>query len=90
MDRAFDEYRRINPDISAAALLENGRVRIHTDREKVGKPWTADPRNYEYIRPVGRSGDVELSIAVAVPQDLVLKQVTRSVKNFAALFVASH
>jgi predicted MFS family arabinose efflux permease len=89
LDRSFDEYRRINPDISAAALLENGVVRIHTDRDKVGKPWVADARNYEYVKPVGQSGDVALSIAIAVPRDLVLRQVTRSVKNFAALFVAS-
>jgi predicted MFS family arabinose efflux permease len=89
LDRAFDEYRRINPDISAAALLENDRVRIHTDREKVGKPWVADARSYEYVLPVGQSGDTHISIAIAVPRDLVLRQVTRSVKNFAALFVAS-
>jgi predicted MFS family arabinose efflux permease len=89
LDRAFDEYRRVNPDISAAALLENGRVRIHTERDKVGKPWVADPRNYEYVMPVGQSGDVQLSIAIAVPRDLVLRQVMRSIKNFAALFVAS-
>jgi MFS family permease len=89
LDRAFDEYRRINTDISAAALIENDRVRIHTDRDKVGKPWVADPRNYEYLMPVGRSGDTQLSIAIAVPRDIVLRQVTRSVKNFAALFVAS-
>lgn len=90
IDRAFNEYQRLNPDISAAALLVNGRVFIHTSDDKVGKPWVSDPHAYEYVLPVGQSDqDSNVSIAIAVPHEIVFRQVMRSVKNFAALFVAS-
>jgi predicted MFS family arabinose efflux permease len=90
IDRAFSEYQRLNPDISAAALLVNGRVLIHTNEDKVGKSWVSDPRAYEYVLPVGQPDqDSGVSIAIAVPHEIVFHQVMRSVKNFAALFVAS-
>ena len=90
IDHAFAEYRRLNPDISAAALLVNDRVLIDTNEDKVGKPWVSDPGAYEYVLPVGKSDpDTTVSIAIAVPHEIVVRQVMRSVKNFAALFVAS-
>lgn len=90
IERTFSEYQRLNPDISAAALLVNGRVLIHTSEDKVGKPWVSDPRAYEYVLPVGQPDhNSGVSIAIAVPHEIVFHQVMRSVKNFAALFVAS-
>ncbi|HUN45228.1 MAG TPA: MFS transporter [Stellaceae bacterium] len=90
IDRAFAEYQRLNPDISAAALLVDDRVLIDTNEGKVGKPWISDPGTYEYVLPVGRTNsEATVSIAIAVPHEIVFRQVMRSVKNFAALFVAS-
>lgn len=90
LDRAFADYQRLNPDLSAVALLVGGQVRIHTSADKVGRPWIADPLSYEYRVPVpGATSDTPIEIAVSVPRDMVYRQVARSVKNFAALFVAT-
>lgn len=91
LDRMFGDYRRLNPDISAAGLTVNGIVQIHTDRTKVGKPWISDPAAYEYVVDLSRpetSVNV-VKVAVALPVDIVYQRVLRTVKNFAALFVAS-
>ena len=90
LDAIFDDYRRLYPDISAAGLIVNDKVHAHTDREAVGRRWVTDSANYEYevdlSRPeVGRN----VRVAVALPADIVTNRVLRSVKNFAALFVAS-
>lgn len=90
MDRAFDDFQRLNPDISAAALTINGDIQIHTDPEQVGTKWMTSPGNYEYVvhlTPGGSARDIR--VAVALPSDVVYRQILRSVKNFAALFVAS-
>ena len=90
LDRAFDSFQRLNPDISAAALTINGGVQIHTDPEQVGTRWMTSPGNYEYVvhlTPEGSARDIR--VAVALPSDVVYRQILRSVKNFAALFVAS-
>ena len=90
LDAIFDDYRRLYPEISAAGLIVDGKVHAHTDRDAVGRPWIRDSANYEYdvdlSRPeLGR----DVVVAVALPADIVTNRVLRSVKNFAALFVAS-
>ena len=90
LDKIFGDYRKLNPDISAAGLTVNGQVTIHTDRSMVGKPWVNDKRDYQYtvdITPLDSLRRIE--VAVALPVNIVLRQIVRSVKNFAALFVAS-
>ena len=91
IETVFGEYRRLNPDISAIALIVNGEVVIHTDPSLQGKPWMSQPHSYEYMidlsRPEKSANDVR--IAVSLPTEVVFRQVLRSVKNFAALFVAS-
>jgi MFS family permease len=91
LDRVFGEYRRLNPEITAAGLIVNGRVRNHTDPGAVGTPWVSDRQTYEYVidltRPERNANDIR--VAVSLPVAVVYRQVVRSVKNFAALFVAS-
>ena len=47
LDRVFNDYQRLNPEISAAALIVNDHVSIHTDKQAVGKSWVSDPQSYE-------------------------------------------
>jgi MFS family permease len=90
LDRTFNDYRRLNPEISEAALILDGTIQITTDAAKVGKQWASDARTYEYLVEVARPDSPRrVTIAVSVPKDLVYSRVERSVRNFAALFVAS-
>jgi MFS family permease len=90
LDKAFEEYRRLTSDVGEASLIIDDTIRIGTDHAKVNKPWSPRPGDYELkvdlTRPENSS---RVSIAVMVPRDVVLGQVARSVKNFAALFIAS-
>jgi predicted MFS family arabinose efflux permease len=90
LDAMLSDYRRLNPDIRAAGLTVDGRVRIHTDPAMVGRPWVSQGNTYEYgvdLSPPGGARDIR--IVVALPSDVVYRRIVRSVKNFAALFVAS-
>ena len=88
--QTFGDYSRLNPDISAAGLSINGRTVIHTDESLIGESWETSRNTYEYVvhlTPPDSPQDIR--VAVALPTGVVYKQITRSVKNFAALFVAS-
>jgi len=88
--RVFQDYRRLNPDVQDASLLVDGVVKISTDAKKIGKPWTTDPHNFEYNIDLSRTKKVNAtSLVVSAPTAVVYNQVERSVRNFAALFVAS-
>src|SRR5262245_16105047 len=89
LDEVFAEYRRLNPEISDAVLILDGMVQIATDASKLGKKWVSDPRSYEYTVDLSRPGQPNRSLRVAVPAMVVYKRVERSVRNFAALFIAS-
>lgn len=90
LDRTFNNYRSLNPDISAAGLTINGLIQIHTDASLVGQPWISKDRTYEYIVHLTPPGSLrDIRVAVALPSNVVYRQIARSVKNFAALFVAS-
>ena len=90
LDRAFSEYRRLNPDIAAAALVVDDTILIHTDSFMVGRPWESDRGVYEYLVDISPNGSGRrVNIAVTLPQEIVYRQTLRSVKNFAALFIAS-
>ena len=90
LDQLFADYQRLNPDIEAAALIINDKVAIHTDPEQVGQPWVHDNTSYEYIVDLTPPGSIRtIRTAVALPFDVVYKRIMRSIKNFAALFVAS-
>jgi MFS family permease len=84
------EYKRLNPDIRAAALIVDGKIRAHVDPNRRGTEWDYRADDYEYtvkISPV--DSPREVVVTVALPRDVVHRQIIRSVKNFTALFVAS-
>ncbi|MEL6287798.1 MAG: MFS transporter [Pseudomonadota bacterium] len=90
LDRTFGEYLNVNPDISAASLTVDGRIVIHTDRTRVGERWIGSADHYEYVVDLKSPlSDREVQVAVELPGGVVLEQIARSVKNFAALFIAS-
>jgi predicted MFS family arabinose efflux permease len=89
LDQVINDYQRLNPDISAAGLMVDGLVMIHTDRQAIGQPWKSERRVYEYIVDLTPPGGRDIRIAVATPADIVYRQIMRSVKNFAAVFVGS-
>ncbi len=84
------DYRRLNPDIGEAALVVDDVIQISTDAKKVGKPWQSESRNFEYEINLSRSNNSRVAyLVVTAPTAVVYNQVERSVRNFAALFVAS-
>lgn len=90
LDEVLTEYRRLNPEVAAAGVTVNGRIVVHTDPVQVGRYWATDPANHEYrseLTPPNHPRTA--SVRLAVPKAIVYWQVLRSVKNFAALFVAS-
>jgi MFS family permease len=85
----FGDYKRLNPDLRAAALLVDGKVRAHVDPTRRGVEWDKVESDHEYtVRLTPENAAREVLIKVAIPRDIVFQQVFRSVKNFAALFVA--
>ncbi len=90
LDRVLGEYQLLNPDISAAGLTIDGRVAIHTDESLIGRGWVTQTGTYEYVVNLTPPDDPRnIRVAVALPSDIVFSRIVRSVKNFAALFVAS-
>jgi len=91
MTRIFSDYKRLNTEINEAALIENGIIQIDTDTSKVNKKWVSDSRNFEFNIDLSRPDQKEriVHLVVTVPKDVVVNRVVRSVKNLAALFVAS-
>jgi predicted MFS family arabinose efflux permease len=90
VEEVLTEYRRLNPDVAAAGVTVNGRVVVHTDATQLGRYWTSDPANHEYRADLTPANHPRAStVVLAVPKAIVYWQVLRSVKNFAALFVAS-
>lgn len=86
----FAEYKRLNPDIRAAALMVEGKVRAHTESKIRGVEWVSSANDYEYTVSIVPPGSIrKVEVTVAMPKSVVYRQVLRSVKNFAALFVAS-
>ena len=90
IDRVFSDYRQLNPEISAIGLSVGGRVVVHTDESQVGRPWAGNDGSYEYASNLAQPGaPLRTEILLAIPKQVIFSTVLRSVKNFAALFVAS-
>lgn len=90
IDRAFRENRKANPEISEAAVLVDGAVEIATNSKIVGNRWATDSDVFEYKLNLSRAAQpVATELAVTVPVRVVWERVGRSVKNFAALFIAA-
>lgn len=89
LDKTFNDYQKVNPEISEAALLVDKDIAITTDVKKLNKRWTSDPGNFEYEVTLSAAKTAGASVIVTVPRAIVFERVLRSVKNFAALFIAS-
>ena len=86
----FGDYKRLNRDIRAAALLVDGKVRAHTDPTRRDVDWDHVPDNYEYsvrISPAEHPRDIRSSWRFRTTW--CFARSARCVKNFGALFVAS-
>lgn len=91
VDAVFSEYRRLDPDISATALIVNGIVAIHTTPGMVGRRWVKDEYSFEHWSDISNpaASANRIMIAVSVPRQLVVREVAGSIRDFAALLVAS-
>ena len=86
----FREYTSRNPEIAAVALIVDGISTVNTQPEKVGATWQSNPEHIEYTaRFAATDGENKVALSVALPSDVVRDRIARSIKNFAALFVAS-
>ncbi len=90
IDEVFAEYRRLNPQVSAVALTIDGKIAVHTDKAMVSRYWVREDHIREYVADLAKpSGPRLIRVVVAMPKSVVYQQIARSVKNFAALFVAT-
>ncbi len=85
LDALLGEYARANADVAAVGLVVGGVVAVHDEAGAVGRPWRAPPGALEYRAPLPAGAE----IAVALPATVVWRAVLRSVRNFAALLIAS-
>ena len=86
----FGDYKRLNPEIRSAAMIVDGKVRAHVDPKARNVDWDHVAEDYEYTVDISQPGNPrQVLVKVALPREIVWKQVLRSVKNFAALLVAS-
>ena len=90
LDRLFEDYRRLNPDISAIALVIDGSAKVHSDSRQIGFPWTLPPRSFEYVVDISEKNSFRsTNITIALQKDVVYRQITDCIRNILALFVAS-
>ena len=90
LDRAFVDYRRVNPELSDAALVVDGKVQVTTEASKQGKAWQLNAQDFEYKVDLSKvQKDENINLTVTVPRSVAFERVIRNVKNFAALFIAS-
>lgn len=84
-----DDYKRLNPEIRAAAVLIGDKIRAHSAPVPKDGKWVSNANEFEFSMPLSKAGAaVPINVVVAMPKDVVYKQVFRSGKNFVALFVA--
>lgn len=89
LDELLADYRRLNEDISAVGVVRDGVVVIHSDPAMIGLPWRPAPGAYEYSVVLEAPQNEEIRVGVVLPAEVVWEAVARSVKNFAALLLAS-
>lgn len=90
LDQILNDYRTFNPEIRSIGLMINGRIAVHTDRSRVGSYWQSRGGDAEYTANLTPPNHPRAAlVTLSVPKSYVAWQVARSVKNYAALFVAS-
>ena len=89
----FTDYRSLYPELSYVAMTSDGVTRIHTDQQRIGRPWSLYADTYEYTVELGgqtpSASALRFGIHVGIPQSVILDKLWRSAKNFLVLFVAT-
>jgi predicted MFS family arabinose efflux permease len=90
IDKAVNEFRQLNTEVSEVAVIVNGSIRHSSNKASLNRPWVSDSGAYEFKVDLAAPAQArQLSVAVRVPRTVVYERVQRSIKNFAALFIAS-
>ena len=90
IDKAVNEFRQLNGEVSEVGVIVNNSIRHSSNRASLNKPWVSDSGAYEFkVDSAAPAQGRQLSVAVKVPRTVVYERVQRSIKNFAALFIAS-
>jgi MFS family permease len=90
IDKAVSEFRQLNTEVSEVAVIVNNVIRHTSNKPSLNKAWSSDPGTYEFkLDLTAAAQERHVTIAVKVPRDVVYERVQRSIKNFAALFIAS-
>jgi MFS family permease len=90
IDKAVNEFRQLNGEVSEVGVIVNNSIRHSSNRASLNKPWVSDSGAYEFkVDLAAPAQGRQLSVAVKVPRTVVYERVQRSIKNFAALFIAS-
>ncbi len=89
INKTFEDYKRLNPEISYIDLKLNDQILFQTKEE----PKLASSReHFEYrerLKPLKNKSLSLYALFVKSPKDILYGRLWRSVKNFLALFVAS-
>ncbi len=86
----FEDYRKLDPDISYIAFTSGDTVLIDSDRSRLGKQWESrSASNLERrMELTAGYGANKLVLYVGIPKDLLYGKLWRCVKNFLVLFIA--
>ena len=90
LEGILEDYRKLNPEIGAIAMVVNGKVAIHTDPTQIGKVWVAKADHFDFTSQLTKPGMSKTSaVIVEIPKSYIYKSIASSLKNYAALFIAS-
>ena len=90
IDHLFDQYRRLNPDISTIVLLVDGMVKFQTGLSASNVPWTPPERAFEHVADISGKGNLRsIKIAITMPRNVVYRQISECIRSILALFIAS-
>lgn len=87
INEVFNDYKKINPDISYISLADKDDILIHTEKNLINTKKADRPDFFE--EPIHLEGKYELTISVGIPKDIINSQLFRSGKNFLILLLAS-
>ena len=92
LDSLFNDYLETNPDLSYVTLVENGRVILSSEEDKLNKEWASPENHFDYssiLSQTSNSSGQVASLHLGVPTSVIYQSLWRSTKNFAMLFIAS-
>lgn len=87
IEEAFDEYRRINPNIAAISLNDRNKVLFSVeDNQSVPDILGGKLHRLMFELPVEKSPDHDVVLTVELPLSVVLAALGAGARNFLALF----